>query len=137
MKPPTSRTELKTVTSLRRMRGFFMARTPAFEVVRVRRLLRGDEGQSSTKISRSAEIVELGREVQNCAGRARNASGAVADSGRSTFPALAHLVPVMDQVDARDDVHHLAAGHGQDAGVARQEQAIGLVEMGGDVELRQ
>ena len=47
------------------------------------------------------------------------------------------LVPVMDQVDAGDDVDDRSLRHGQHAGVAGQEQAIRLVEVDPDLELGQ
>ena len=35
----------------------------------------------------------------------------------------------MHQVDARDDIDHLAVGEGEDAGVAGQQQSVSLVEV--------
>src|SRR5262249_60893169 len=53
-------------------------------------------------------------------------------AGRETaasFPAC--LVPVLNQVDARDDVDDLTVLDGEDAGVACEQQAIGFVEVNG------
>ena len=47
------------------------------------------------------------------------------------------LVPVLDQVDAGDDLDHLAVGDRQHAGVAGQQQPIRLIQVYRDIELRQ
>src|SRR6476646_11290240 len=57
------------------------------------------------------------------------------DSTSRNISLLAGLVPVMDQVDAGDDIHDLSVGYRQDACVASHQEAIGFVQVDGGFEL--
>src|SRR5262249_35359105 len=50
---------------------------------------------------------------------------------------LPHLVPVLNQVNPRQDIDHLAILYGKNAGVAGQQQTIRLIQWYRDIELRQ
>src|SRR5262245_47587447 len=60
-------------------------------------------------------------------GKSRQAQGGPPAGLSALLPAAA--VPVVDEVNARHDVHHLAVGRCQHAGIARKQQPVGFVQV--------